>query len=375
MKIAVNTRLLLKGRLDGIGWYTYENFSRITRNHPEHEFHFFFDRPFDPEFIFSDNVVPHVIRPQARHPLLFRLWFDYAIPWAVKKCGAELFVSPDMIGSQRLSVPQLVVMHDLNFVHYPNDLSPSASRFWRTRTPVTAMMADRLVAVSDFTKSDLIQSYGISSGKIDVVHNAAGIAYQPVSAQQQSDTRIKYAQGLPYFIFVSSIHPRKNLQRVLQAFDDFRERYADRFKLVIVGRKFWDFPELDVVYAAMKHKEDVIFTGRMEQDELALLTASAAASLYVSYYEGFGIPVVEAMQSGTPVIFANTTALPEVAGNAGIAVDPFSVQEITQAMIEVVSNETLRSEVIARGLERAKSFSWDNSANLLWHSMMNCMNR
>lgn len=373
MKIAVNTRLLLKGKLDGIGWYIYENFSRMVKNHPEHEFHFFFDRSFDRDFVFAKNVVPHIIHPQARHPLLFKLWFDYAVPRMIRKCGADLFVSPDMIGSSRLEIPQLVVMHDLNFEHYPNDLSPSASRFWRKRTPLSAANADRLVAVSGFTKSDVMSCYGIAGDKIDVVHNAAGAAYHPVQSDIQIGIREKYTGGTPYFIFVSSIHPRKNLQRVLQAFDLFRLRNPEVHKLVVVGKKFWDFPELDEIYSSMKFKGDVVFTGRLEQAELALLTASAVASLYVSYYEGFGIPVVEGMQSGTPVIYANTTALPEVAADAGWPVDPFSVEEIALAMYTIATDQMVRNELVSKGLERALAFSWDQSSELLWQSMMKCL--
>jgi glycosyltransferase involved in cell wall biosynthesis len=375
MKIAVNTRLLLKGKLDGIGWFTYENFKRITRHHPEHEFHFFFDRPFDPEFVFAENVVPHVIHPQARHPILYRIWFDYAVPRAIRKCGADLFVSPDMIGSLRLSIPQLLVVHDLNFEHYPKDLASSASKFWRKRTPLSANKADRIVAVSEFTKRDLTNCYGIEPAKVDVVHNAAGEMYRPLPDNEQLSVRTRYTNNNPFFIFVSSIHPRKNLQRVLLAFDEFKKLHRTDHQLVVVGRKFWDFPELDRIYGDMAFKGDVVFTGRLEQDELARLTASATASLYVSYYEGFGIPVVEAMQSGTPVIYANATALPEVAGEAGLAVDPFSVPEIMNAMTNIAMNTDLRNDLIAKGLNRAKDFSWDHSSELLWQSMMNCRNK
>ncbi len=372
MKIAVNTRLLLKGKLDGIGWFTYENFNRITQRHPEHEFHFFFDRPFDPEFVFAENVVPHVIHPQARHPILYRIWFDYAVTRAVRKCGADLFVSPDMIGSLKLSIPQLLVVHDLNFEHYPNDLTPSASKFWRKRTPLSTNKADRIVAVSEFTKRDLKNCYGIEPTKVDVVHNAAGEMYRPLPDHEQLAVRASYTNNNLFFIFVSSIHPRKNLQRVLLAFDEFKKLHRTAHKLVVVGKKFWDFPELDQIYDAMAFKSDVVFTGRLEQDELVRLTASATASLYVSYYEGFGIPVVEAMQSGTPVIYANASALPEVAGEAGLAVDPFSVSEIMNAMTKIAMNSDLRNDLIAKGLNRAKDFSWDHSSELLWQSMMNC---
>jgi glycosyltransferase involved in cell wall biosynthesis len=369
MKIAVNTRLLLKGRLDGIGWFIYEHFSRITKNHPEHEFHFFFDRPYDPEFVFSKNVVPHVVHPQARHPILYKIWFDFMLPREIRKCGADLFVSPDMIASLKLDIPQLLVVHDLNFEHYPQDLKRSTGDFWRKRTRAGVQKASRIVAVSDFTKNDLIQTYGVGSHLVDVVYNAAGYAYKPIGELAQANTRSQYAGGKPYFLFVSSIHPRKNLHRVLQAYDLFREKAGVEFRLIVVGKKFWDYPEMGAAFDSMKFKNEVIFTGRLEQEDLAALTAAATASLYVSYYEGFGIPIIEAMKSGTPVVYAHATALPEVAGDAGVGVDPFSVDEIAGAMQKLATNVDFRQDQIAKGLTRAEFFNWDNSAEQLWTCM------
>lgn len=366
MKIAVNTRLLLKGRLDGIGWFIYEHFSRMARNHPEHEFHFFFDRPFDPQFVFAKNVVPHIVHPQARHPILNKIWFDIMLPREINRCGADLFISPDMIASLSVNIPQLLVVHDLNFEHYPKDLKKSTGAFWRKRTRAGVQKASRIVAVSEFTKKDLIKTYGVESHLIDVVYNAASNAYQPIGELAQTKTRLQFADGKPYFLFVSSIHPRKNLHRVLQAYDLFREKINQEFRLIVVGKKFWDYPEMNDAYDSMKFKNEVIFTGRLEQNDLSALTASAFASLYVSYYEGFGIPIIEAMKSGTPVIYAQATALPEVAGEAGIGVDPFSTDEIASAMLKLTKDMNFRQDQIEQGLLRAEFFSWEKSAEQLW---------
>lgn len=366
MKIAVNTRLLLKGRLDGIGWFIYEHFSRIVKNHPEHEFHFFFDRPFDQHFIFAENVIPHIVHPQARHPILYKIWFDFMLPREIKRCGADLFISPDMIASLNLDIPQLLVVHDLNFEHHPQGLKKSVGEFWRKRTKAGVQKAARIVAVSDFTKNDLITTYGLESNLIDVVYNAAGTAYKPIAAATKEQVRLKYSEGKQFFLFVSSIHPRKNLHRVLKAYDLFREKTNDECRLIVVGKKFWDYPEMNDAYDSMKFKNEVIFTGRLEQNDLSALTASAIASLYVSYYEGFGIPIIEAMKSGTPVIYAQATALPEVAGEAGIGVDPFSTYEIASAMLKLATDMNFRQDQIERGLLRAEFFSWEKSAEQLW---------
>jgi glycosyltransferase involved in cell wall biosynthesis len=323
MKIAVNTRLLLKGRLDGIGWFILEHFSRICKAHPEHEFHFIFDRPFDQEFIFAQNVIPHVIGPPARHPFLFKIWYDFSVPRLLKKIGADIFISPDMMCSLRTEIPQIVVLHDLNFEHFPKDLPWLVSKYLRHYTPLFARRAATVVTVSDFSKRDIVSCYGISPSRVEVVHNGCHLGFRSFSFEEQEATRLSISAGQPYFVFVSSIHPRKNLQRLLPAFDLFKKRTSSAAKLVVVGRKFWKFPELDAVYDSMEYREDVIFTGRLEPEMLNRVTSGALASVYISYYEGFGLPILEAFRCGVPVITSSVTAMPEVAADAALLVDLF----------------------------------------------------
>ncbi len=370
MKIAVNTRLLLKGKLDGIGWFTLENFSRICRNHPEHEFHFIFDRGYSKEFVFSDNVIPHVLPPQARHPLLFKIWYDWSLPFLLWRIKPDVLISPDAMCSLRTSIPQLLVIHDLNFIHYPNDLPEIISRYWREHTPRYVAKAKRIVTVSEFSKSDIMRQYNVAYDKVDVVHNGVNTSYTPLDAHSQRMVRERWTGGAPYFLFVSSIHPRKNLQRLLPAFDRFRLASDEKVKLLVVGRRFWLNEELDRVYTGMMHREDVIFTDRLEIDQLRDIVASALGSVYVSYFEGFGIPIIESFQCGVPVITSNVTSMPEVAGNAALLVNPFSIEEIAAAMHHIWSNSHLREELIRRGFERVKQYSWDRASELLWESIL-----
>lgn len=141
MKIAVNTRLLLHGKLEGIGWFSYENLKRITTGHPEHQFYFLFDRPYHRDFIFSDNVIPLVAGPPARHPVLYYIWFEFTVRRLLKKIGADLFLSPDGYLSLGSKIPSIAVFHDLNFEHYPGDL-PLAER-WYYRTFSENMLRKR----------------------------------------------------------------------------------------------------------------------------------------------------------------------------------------------------------------------------------------
>ncbi|MFN0030767.1 MAG: glycosyltransferase family 4 protein [Flavobacteriales bacterium] len=373
MKIAVNTRLLLSGKLDGIGWFTYENFKRITQQHPEHEFHFFFDRSYSREFIFSNNVFAHVLPPQARRPFLFACWYDYTVPYMLRRIGAQLFISPDAMMSLRTDVPQLIAMHDLNFEHYPNDLKRAYSIYLRARSPLFAARAKRIVTVSEFSKADIAMQYNTPPEKIDVVYNGVNEQYGPLSELVKQETQIRFSEGKPYFVFVSSIHPRKNLQRLLPAFDAFKMETGSDVRLLVVGKKFWFNTEIESAYNQMKHRESIVFTGRLEPADLNHVVASSIASVYPSYFEGFGIPIVEAFRCGVPVITSNVTSMPEVAGDAALLIDPFSVEEIKQALIRIYGDAALRERLIVKGKEQVKQFSWQRTSELLWNSIEKCV--
>ncbi len=352
-----------------MGWFTCESFKRIVQQHPEHEFYFLFDRRYDESFRFSPNVIPVVVYPPARHVILYMIWFEISIPFVLRKIKPDLFVSPDGFLSLSTHTPTVDVIHDLNFEHYPQDLPKQVSRYYRYFFPRFARKAIRLATVSRYSRKDIAAQYGISPEKIDVVYNGANLAFCPLDTLQQQAVRDEYTGGCPYFIFIGSLHPRKNLASLFAAFDRFREQVPSPCKLMIVGSRMWWTPALRQSYDSMKHRDDVIFTGRIILQELHRVLASALALTYVSYFEGFGIPVVEAFACNTPVIASNSTSLPEVAGDAALLVDPFSTDQITQAMVRIFSDPQLRSELMAKGMEQGKKFSWDKTAVLLWSTI------
>lgn len=367
--IAVNTRLLLPGKLDGIGWFTYETLKRITKSHPEHRFIFLFDRKFSSEFVFSDNIIPVVIPPQARHPLLWKLWFEVSVPFVLKKYKANLFLSPDGYLSLKSKIPSVAVIHDLNFEHYPKDIPPAASNYYRKYFPKFAAHASRIATVSEFSKNDIVERYKISPDIIDVVYDGANEAYKPLDAEEINAVRKQYANGCPYFIFVGALQPRKNIANLFKAFDLFKKKKQTDVKLLIVGNKqFWT-NDIEQAYAGMQHKADVIFTGRLSIEELTKVMAASLALTYVSYFEGFGIPIVEAMRCNVPVITSNVTSMPEISGDAALLVDPFSTESIAEAMLKIETDEKLRNTLIEKGKIQNQKFTWDKAADLLWQTI------
>ena len=369
MNIAVNTRLLIKNKLEGIGWFTYESLKLITTQHPEHHFYFIFDRPYDPEFIFSSNITPVILYPQARHPLLFWLWFECRLPRLLRKLNADLFLSPDGYLSLKATTKSLAVFHDLNFEHYPKDLPFSFRFYYRHFFPKFAKKAVRIATVSEYSKKDIINLYGKPAQQIDVVYDGANELYAPLTPEMITETRNKYTSGFPYFIFIGSLHPRKNLVNLFRAYDQFREHYKGDVKLLIVGAKKWWTQEISAAFREMKYSKDVAFSGRLNAAELAQVLGASLALTYVSYFEGFGIPIVEAFRCGVPVITSNVTSMPEVAGDAAVLVDPFNTDAIASAMKQVAEDENFRNEIIRKGFARKDEFTWQRTADLLWESI------
>jgi glycosyltransferase involved in cell wall biosynthesis len=377
MLIAVNTRLLLKDKLEGIGWFTYESLKRITKNHPEHQFLFLFDRPFAEEFIFSDNVSPIVVGPQARHPFLWYWWLEQALPKVLHKQEPDLFLSPDGFLPLSYSSPAgpkkckfLPVIHDLYFEHYPQEIPFLASKFFKRYFPKYVKKANRIATVSEYSKQDISNTYGFSLDKIDVVYDGANEAYAP-SPKGGKELMLPLGLGQveSYFLFVGALSPRKNVARLLQAYDEFKKASSSDVKLVIVGEKMFMTSEIENVFSKMQFKNEVVFTGRLGINDLKDVVAAALALVFVPYFEGFGIPIVEAMYCDVPVITSNVTSMPEVAGTAALLVDPFSVDSIKDAMLKIHKDEALRNQLIMNGREQRKKFSWDKTAEKLWSSI------
>ena len=371
--IAINTRLVIPGRLDGIGWFTLETVQRIVADHPEHEFHLFFDRNPPEELFPGDNVTLHWVWPPARRPFLVNWWMDHSIPWMLRRIQADLFVSPDGFLSRRTAVPQVAVQHDLNFEHHPEWLPPRVARHYRKRFPEAARAAVRLATVSQYSADDIAELYGIDPGRIDVVYNGAGAAYHSALGlgmeQEARRIRARLTGGQPYFVFIGTQHPRKNMEGLLRAFRRYREQ-GGQWDLLLVGKAMWRKRGFDVRDAMEEMPQEVKAhihgSDWLPQDELAAVLAAAGGLVFIPWFEGFGIPLIEAFSAGTPAIHSDRTSLPEVAAGAGLEVDPGDMEAVAAAMLRLELEPALGERLVEMGRRRAEEFSWERTASLLW---------
>jgi glycosyltransferase involved in cell wall biosynthesis len=366
MIIAVNTRMLLPDFEDGIGRFSFEILKRITTQNKQHTFIFFFDRPFNKKFIFSENIIPVVLFPPARSPFLWICFFEFAITKALKKYKPDVFVSPDGWLSLQTNVKSLQVLHDLHFTFCPQFLPYFVRSYFTYFFPKFINKASHIVTVSSYCKNQIMKEYAKESKDIDVVYNASRENYKAISGTRKQDVKKKYTNNEDYFLFIGPIHARKNLPNVIQAFERFKAQRKTTMKLVIIGKTFWRKRK----YRAKTNDSDVIYLDYIASEELYAITASAFCLVYASFYEGFGIPMIEAMNCGVPVIASNCSAMPEIVGESAVLINPNSVDSITEAMLKMENDSVLREILIEKAYKNCERFSWDNSANLFWNCIL-----
>jgi len=371
MKIAVNSRLLVPNKMDGIARFTLESFEVLCKKHPEAEFTFIFDRQ-PPPIDFGKHTKNVSLGPPARHPILWYIWFEHRLKNYLNRNQFDLFISPEGWVPPKLKAKSLSVIHDLNFFHQAESLAYSHRLFLTHYFPKYAKRANRIATVSEFSKKDIAHTLSIKNTAIDVVYNGVNGNFKSTS-EAVIKAKEKYTQGTDFFIFVGTIHPRKNLENTLLAFDHFKKHSNTEEKLVVVGNRKWWTNKLEAIYSSMNFKDDVIFTSRVDDKELAALLSASIALLYVPLFEGFGIPILEAFQCGTAVITAKHTSLPEVAADAALYAKADDFKSIAAQMESVTNDPKLRDTLIGKGKKRLDHFSWEKTADLLWESAMKCL--
>ncbi|MCS6928872.1 MAG: glycosyltransferase family 4 protein [Saprospiraceae bacterium] len=366
MRIAVNTRFLLPGRLEGIGWYIHEILRRIVEAHPEDEFIFFFDRPYDTSFLYRPNVRPVVLFPPARHPILWYAWFEWAVPRVLKQYQPEVFFSPDGYLSLKAKTPTLLTVHDIIPLQEPESIPWAPRIYYRHFLPRYIRKATCIVTVSEHVQRLIIDSMGLPPARVQLVYNGYRAIFRPLSTTEKQVVQAKYSNGAPYFLHVGAIHPRKNVARLIEAFDIFKALTKSPIKLLLAGRMAWQSEPVRKALQKAQYRADIRILGYVSDAELARLCGAALALVNVSLNEGFGLPTVEALACDTPVLCSNHPALAEVAGDAALFVHPKSVEEIARGLKQLAESPALRQALVEKGRVQRQQFCWNAAAQQIY---------
>ena len=371
MRIGVNTRLLLPGTLEGIGRFSKEVLSRMALQHPEDEFVFFFDRPFDQKFIFANNVTPIILAPQSRHPVMWYLWFEKIVSKAIINQKVDVFFSPELYCCLSVDTPTIMIAHDLAYLHYPDHIPFSHLTYHKYFVPRFLQRADMVGAVSEATMNDLIDNFKVEKEKFFLAYNGPTPGFIPLDHPSKESVLNSVTGGAPYFIYLGSMHPRKNVDAVIKAYGKFRDNHPGAMhKLVLVGRLAWKSSKIKQAYEQSPYKEDILPLG--QRADANKILAAAEALIYVSLFEGFGIPIIEAMQCDVPVITSNVSSMPEVAGKGALLVDPMRIGGISDAMSKVL-DPTVKESLIKEGQKRLARYSWEKTSEIVYQNIRSCI--
>ncbi|HIC93621.1 MAG TPA: glycosyltransferase family 1 protein [Anaerolineae bacterium] len=306
--------------------------------------------------------------PTARPPVRI-LWEQAVQPWALKKEGVDLLHALAFVAPLLSPCPFVVTIYDLGFLLHPKSFKPLKRLYLSLFTRLSARRARRVIAISESTKRDVVRLLEVPPERVDVVYCGVDGAFRPLPAERVAAFRRR--RGLPerFILFVGTLEPRKNVGRLIEAFSLLRGRATNlqtcklaNLKLVIGGAKGWMYGDIFARVEELGLRDEVLFPGYIPFEELPLWYNAAELFVYPSLHEGFGLPVLEAMACGTPVVASQTSSLPEVVGEAGMLVDPRDIGGLAEAMERALMDEGRRREMRERGLRRAAGFSWERTA-------------
>jgi glycosyltransferase involved in cell wall biosynthesis len=359
LHVGVNAHLLSLAesyRSAGINWHIFNLLAHLPRAAPEIDLTIFLG---ESRYAAAPGVHLCVSRlPTARPPVRI-LWEQVIQPWVVRQAQLDLLHCPAFVGPLVSTCPTVITVHDLSFLFFPQGFRTLNRRYLQTLTRLSVHRAQRIIAVSESTKQDLVGHYGLSPARIDVVHNGADESFRPLPTNEVAAFRSR--EGLPdrFILFVGTLEPRKNVVRLIEAYARLPKA---RPPLMLVGGKGWHYDEVFARLEALDLSAEVHFVGYVQADDLPLWYNAADLFVYPSLYEGFGLPPLEAMACGTPVITSAASSLPEVVGKAGRLVDPTDIAALATTMDQVLSDRDVQEKMQAAGLAQARSFSWSKAA-------------
>ncbi len=347
----------LHGRKSGVGYYTENLLAGVMKLAPQHDYVLFSNRKMD-----DTKRLAHERVYGGRHFPVRAAWMQAVLPGTLRHVQPDLCHFTNYLAPVAVSCPYVVTMYDMTLYIMPRYHRFKKLLLDRTLIPLVARRAGAIVTISESAKADIVRHLRVPAKKVKVVPGAVSPAFAPVTDPEKLEAvRTRYGLCGPFILYVGTIEPRKNLVRLMQAFDQLKKRGLPH-KLAIVGQPGWQCAPIFAEVERLGLKRDIVFTGYVPFEDIPALYSAAESMAFPSLYEGFGLPVVESMACGTPVVTSNSSSLSEVADEAALLVDPLSVDQIADALHRLHKDEPLREELSRLGRERAAQFTWEASA-------------
>jgi glycosyltransferase involved in cell wall biosynthesis len=355
MRVGIDARLVYY-RQAGISQYTLRLLEQLAVIDQEDEFTVFQSRKQPLQVVDQPNFRRRALWTPPHHRLE-----QVLLPLEMAMVDLDVLHSPDFIPPFWRNCRSVITVHDLNFLLFPDFLTPESASYY-AQIDQAVRSCDHIIAVSESTKRDLIRLTGAPENKITVVYEAAHPTLRPLQDGEKAEWRAKLGLPQDFILFVSTIEPRKNVPTLLKAYRKLLDEYRPDIQLVLAGEKGWLSDEVSALVQELSLEPYVRFLGKVTPDELLGLYNTAQMLVHPAFYEGFGLPPLEAMACGTPVVVSRTSALPEIVGDAALLVEPTDTDGLTVSMWRLLSDTELRQQLIDKGLKRARLFSWRKAA-------------
>lgn len=369
MRIGIDCRTILdpkRGEQAGVGHYTYFLVENLLRNDKKNEYVLFFDPKIGDAGHFKQKNVSIKFFPFVDYKKFLPGAYSHLLIAAyVEREKIDVFHSPASTIPLAYSKKAVVTIHDLAIYHNP-DWFPKGQKFsTRVAVPQTIKKAKKIIAVSEYTKKDLIKYFKTPEDKIEIIYNGVEPKkdIDDVKPEDREAVKNKFDIKQEFILSVGTIQPRKNVEGLIKAFDNLRSsKIFENYQLVIAGGKGWKYNSVFKLVKELALTKKVVFTDYVtKKDKWSLLNA-ASVFVFPSFYEGFGLSILEAMQQGTPVVTSKITSMPEVAGDAGALIDPSDINDLAKGIEKVLTNDDYRDKLIQLGRKQANKFSWEKCA-------------
>jgi glycosyltransferase involved in cell wall biosynthesis len=352
--------------LTGVGHYTLELARSLARNFPQDEFELVSPKLFNPAVIveIQRESIPNLRLTEAKSSSLRGHWWSVGLPMYARRAHFDLFHGTNFevpLWKRRRTV---LTIHDLSTLLYPETHRARAVRRARVRLPIAAKIADAIITPTEAMRQEVCKRLNVKPGKVTAIHEAPRRTFSPMTETETVAIRERLGVEDEFLLFVGTLEPRKNLLTTLRAFEEVIARKSVRPQLVIAGGEGWLIDETLSLINSVSVRDRILLTGYLNDEDLRALYSSCRAFVYPSLYEGFGLPPLEAMACGAPVIASRISALQETLAEAAILVEPLDVQTLSRTIIEVLKDERRRAMMRESGIKHAKKFSWDEAAKL-----------